>query len=200
MVFPVLAAMLALTVAGGVSAQGVHDPAKVMAGTYAVDPYHTQIVWGVSHLGITDFYGQFKDVSGTLVLDPASPAQSRLDISLPVASLFSSSGKLDEELRGADWFDAARFPDVRFESTSVTPTGPDTAEIAGNLTLHGVTRPIVLTARFVGAGRNPVDDSYDAGFSGTATIKRSEFGVTKYIPLVGDEIALTISGAFARKS
>lgn len=114
--------------------------------------------------------------------------------------MFSSSGKLDEELRGAEWFDAARFPDVRFQSASVTPTGPDTARIAGNLTLHGVTRPVVLTARFVGAGRNPVDGSYDAGFSATATIKRSEFGVTKYIPLVGDEVALTISGAFARKS
>ena len=138
-------------------------------------------------------------MSGTLDLSPANPAASRLDVTLPTASVFTSSAKLDDELRGAEWFDAARYPEVRFQSTSVAPTGPDIADIAGNLTLHGVTRPVTLKARFVGSGRNPVDGTYDVGFSATGSITRSAFGVTKYVPLVGDEVDLTISGAFARK-
>jgi polyisoprenoid-binding protein YceI len=194
-----LALLLAAIVTTGASAQAMHDPSRVLAGTYAVDPDHTQVIFGVSHLGITTFYGQLTKASGTLDLSPASPAASRLDVTLPTASVFTSSAKLDGELRGAEWFDAARYPQVRFQSTSVTPTGPDTADIAGNLTLHGVTRPVTLKARFVGAGRNPADGSYDVGFSATGSVMRSAFGVTKYVPLVGDEVDLTISGAFARR-
>ncbi len=162
------------------------------------DPDHTQIIFAVSHLGLTTYYGQFAKASGSLALSPADPAASRLDVTLPTASVFTSSDKLTEELRGAEWFDAARYPQVTFRSTRVTPTGPDSADIAGELTLHGVTRPVTLKARFVGAGQNPVDGSYNVGFSATGSIRRSEFGVTKYVPLVGDEVDLTISGAFAR--
>ncbi len=192
--------LLATLPAGPVFAQGgaTHDSREVRAGTYTVDPDHTQIIFAVSHLGFTTYYGQFTNASGSLELSPADPAGSRLAITLPTASVFTSSAKLTEELRGAEWFDAVRYPEVTFRSTRVTPTGPASADIAGDLTLHGVTRPIVLKARFVGAGSNPVDGSYDAGFSATTSIKRSEFGVTKYVPLVGDEVDLTISGAFAR--
>ena len=189
----------AVSMAPASAQDATHDPGRVRPGTYTVEPDHTQIIFGVLHLGFSTYYGQFARVSGSLDLSPANPAASHLDVTLPIASVFTSSGKLDGELKGADWFDAARFPQARFQSTSVTPTGPNSADIAGNLTLHGITRPVTLKARFVGAGRNPVDGSYNVGFSATGAIRRSEFGVTKYIPLVGDEVDLTISGAFVRQ-
>lgn len=195
-----LAALLATAVyVTEAPAQGVADPARVQAGVYSVDPDHTQVIWAVMHLGISTFYGQFNNVSGTLTLMPNQSSASSLDVSLPVASVFTSSDKLSAELRGPDWLDAARFPQARFQSTSVTPTGPGSAVIAGNLTLHGVTKPLSLNAKFVGTGRNPLDSSRNVGFSATGGFSRSSFGVDKYVPLIGDRVELTISGAFVKK-
>jgi polyisoprenoid-binding protein YceI len=140
----------------------------------------------------------FSGASGELKLDPGHPAESTLAVSVPVASVLTTVAPLDAELKGADWFDAAKFPAATFRSTKVTSTGPDSATIDGELTLHGVTRPIALEARFIGAGTNPLDHHLTAGFSASGVIKRSDFGVSKYVPLVGDEVRLTIAGAFEK--
>jgi polyisoprenoid-binding protein YceI len=175
------------------------DPGAVQAGNYAVEPSHTRVQFTVSHLGFTDWYGDFTGVSGTLRVDPARPASSRVDISIPVASVSTTNATLDGELRSADWLDAARFPAIRFVSTRVVRTGPGRATIAGNLTLHGITRPVTLVASFNGAGINPLSKAYTIGFNAAAAIRRSDFGVTKYVPLVADRMTIRISAAFERK-
>lgn len=174
------------------------SPAAVKAGTYRIEPSHTQITFTLSHFGFTEFSGFFSGASGSLRIDPANIAAAKLDVSLPVSSVQTTSGKLDGELRGDQWFDAEKFPVATFTSTKVVRGNVGKATIAGNLTLHGVTRPVILEARFVGAGVNPIDKTETIGFSATGTIKRSEFGVKQYVPLIGDEVHLSISGAFTR--
>lgn len=175
------------------------NPATVKPGTYKIDPYHTQVVFSLSHFGFTEFTGMFGNASGTLVLNPAKPAADKLNVTIPVNSVMTTVPALTTELNNAQWFDTAKYPDAVFTSTKVIRTGKTTATIDGNFTLHGVTRPIVLKARFIGAGINPIDKSYTVGFSATGVIKRSEFGVKDYVPVVGDDVHLTLAGAFERQ-
>jgi polyisoprenoid-binding protein YceI len=178
------------------AAQVWSNPAEVRAGTYEVEPLHTQIVWAVAHLGLTTFYGTFSGASGRLTLDPKHPAASTLSVSIPVASVLSTSAKLDEELKGPQWFDAAKYPAISFVSSKVTQTGRGTARVDGTLTMHGVSKPETLAVKFNGAAVNPIDHSYSVGFEASGSVRRSDFGVKTYVPLVGDDVTLMISGAF----
>jgi polyisoprenoid-binding protein YceI len=196
--------LIALAVASGIAASlpalAAPAPDQVPSGNYAVEPHHTRIQFAVDHMGFTEFYGDFSGSSGALELDARAPANSRVDISIPTGSVSTTNAKLDEELRGAQWLDAAANPAIRFVSDRVVPTGKDHARIFGKLTLHGVSRPVVLEARFHGAGVNPLDKAYTVGFDATAHILRSDFGVKTYLPLIGDDIDIRISAAFERKA
>ncbi len=197
---PHLAAALVLAAAVPALAQvASHEPSQVQAGTYAIDPAHTQLGFGVSHMGFTTYYGHFSDASGTLELTPKNPAGSRLSVSVPTMSVSTTSEKLDGELKGEQWFDAAKYPAITFVSTGVVPSGHGEAKVAGNLTMHGVTKPVTFDAKFVGAGINPLDKKYTVGFAITGVVSRSEFGIKTYVPLIGDEVAITISGAFEKQ-
>jgi polyisoprenoid-binding protein YceI len=154
----------------------------------------------VLHIGFTNYYGVFSKTSGELKLDPKALENSQLDVSVPVSSVATTSTVLDEELRSDQWLDAQKYPTMAFHSTRITRTGPSTADVAGDLTLHGVTRPVVLKAQFIGAGVNPLNKSYNAGFQISGEIKRSEFGVKTYVPVISDEVHLIISGAFQKKA
>lgn len=197
-----LAAILAISTASSTAfAQSAsHETSTVKAGTYSIEPTHTQVEFTLLHLGFSYYSGVFSNVSGTLTLDPSKPATSSLNVTIPIGSVQTTSTKLDGELKGADWFDAGQFANATFVSTSVTPVGKDGARVVGNFTLHGVTKPETLNVRFVGAGINPLDKQYTVGFEATGSIKRSAFGVSKYVPLVGDVVKLTIAGAFELKS
>jgi polyisoprenoid-binding protein YceI len=173
-------------------------PSAVEPGAYVIEPSHTRVLFSVSHFGFNTYYGDFTGASGSLTLNPKAVSASKLDVSIPTASVFTTNEKLDGELKGEAWFDAAKFPTITFHSTKVTQTGPRTADVAGELTLHGVTRPVVLKASFHGAGVNPLDKAYTTGFEVSGKIKRSEFGVSTYVPLVGDEVDLIISAAFEK--
>ncbi len=175
------------------------NPAAARAGTYSVEPAHTRVLFSLNHMGFTTYYGDFTGVSGSLTLDPKKPAESTVAVSIPVASISTTNAKLDSELVTSDWFDAAKFPVITFKSTTVTPTGHGTATIAGDLTIHGVTRPVVLQAKFNAGGTNPLDHAYTVGFDATTVVKRADFGVAKYVPLVGNQVAITISAAFEQK-
>jgi polyisoprenoid-binding protein YceI len=192
---PALTLALALSAASA-QAQATRDPASVKAGTYKIEPRHTQVEFTLSHFGLSEFSGFFSDASGSLSLNPGTPAASKLDVKIAVDSVLTTVPKLTDELKNAKWFDTAKYPTAAFVSTKVTPAGKDSAIIDGNLTLHGVTKPITLKARLVGAGINPIDKAYTVGFSATGTIKRSEFGVSAYVPYIGDDVHLTIAGAF----
>ncbi len=192
---------LTLTLGGTALAQtpATHEPASVQAGTYAVDPGHTQVGWRVSHMGFSNYNGGFSDVSGNLVLDPKNPAAAKLSVKIPVASVTTTSAKLTGELKGDQWLDSGKFPDMTFVSTKVAPAGKDKAKVTGDLTLHGVTKPVTLDVTFVGAGTNPLNKKYTVGFTATGTLKRSDFGVKTYLPLIGDDLHLAIEGAFERQ-
>lgn len=195
-----IAALIALVVHPGFAAGAaeISDPAVVAAGRYAIEPSHTRVQFSVSHMGFSDWYGDFAGTTGTLVLDPKALAATRLDITIPVASVTTTNAKLDAELKAAEWFDAARYPTIRFVATRVERGANDRATITGDLTFHGVTRRIVLDTRFNGAGVNPLSKAYTIGFNAATTIKRSDFGVTTYVPLIGDDVTLRISAAFEK--
>ena len=194
-----LTTALALATATPVLAQTSTDPASVTAGTYAVETGHTQIGFSLLHFGFTWYSGAFSGVTGKLSLDPKHPAAAQLSVTIPIASVQTTSDKLTAELKDPDWFDAAKFADATFVSTSVHPTGHGEATVIGDLTLHGVTKAETLKVKFRGAGINPIDKKYTVGFDATTTVKRSDFGVTKYVPYVGDEVKLHIAGAFEKQ-
>lgn len=169
------------------------------AGTYKVDTLHTQVIFAVNHLGFTDYWGMFSGASGSLQLDPATLANSRLDIAIEVDTVTTTSGKLSERLKGEQWFDVAKFPRATFVSSKVVATGQDTAEITGDFTLHGISKPVVLHARLTGSGISSFIKIQAVGFEATGTFKRSDFGLNHYLPMVGDEVKLTIAGAFDQR-
>ncbi|MGH7023466.1 MAG: YceI family protein [Caulobacteraceae bacterium] len=188
----------AVTLALAFSAQAIPPLPSVQPGFYRIEPTHTRVLFSVSHFGFTTYYGEFVGASGTLELDPTNLAASRLDVSVPIAGISTPSAALNGQLKGPDWFNAAAFPIMSFHSTLITSTGPNTADVDGDLTLHGVTRPVTFKARFTSAGIDSLDRADMAGFEVRGRIRRSDFGVTKYVPLVGDEVRLIISAGFER--
>ena len=176
-------------------APGKPDASRVAAGSYTVETTHTQVRFGVLHMGFNPYFGPFSPASGTLTLDPARPAATSVTIEVPIASVQTPSDKLTEELKSPQFFDGAKFPTMKFVSDKVTINGTH-ATIAGQLTMHGVTRPLTLDATFVGAGsfmgKNQV------GFTATGTVNRSDFGVTYGVPLVTDAVTIDITAAFQK--
>ncbi|GBQ69417.1 hypothetical protein AA103196_2210 [Ameyamaea chiangmaiensis NBRC 103196] len=196
-----LTGLLALSLAVATpAAHAATAPHDVPAGHYAVETNHTQVTFSVLHFGFTAYSGMFSGATGTLDLDPAHLAGTKLEVSIPVSSVQTTSDRLTGELKEAEWFDATKYPTATFVSTKVTPEGANKASIAGLLTLHGVSKPVVLHATFVGAGTNPMDKAYTVGFQGTTTVRRSEFGVKTYVPMVGDDVTLSIAAAFEKQN
>jgi polyisoprenoid-binding protein YceI len=162
------------------------------AGVYRLEPARTRVTFAVSEFGLGMAHGEFPGASGRLILDPARPAAAQIDVTIPVAGVTTPNPRLASALRAPKWLDAARFPAMTFHSTAVTPTGPGEASVAGELTLHGVTRPVVFQARFAGASGGPA-----AGFAVHGRVRRSEFGVRRMLAFVGDVVELDISATFA---
>ncbi|UIJ44058.1 YceI family protein [Sphingomonas cannabina] len=189
----------------GMQAPGSKNPAAITGGTYQVDPGHTLVRWQVDHLGFTPYFGIFGSAAGTLTLDPKNPGAAKVDVTIPVAKVTTANEALTAHLLrpgkdgGKPDFFGPSPADARFVSTSVMVNG-QSATIAGNLTLNGVTKPVTLAAEFYGAGKMPeqMGGKENVGFTATGTIKRSDFGVTMGIPLVSDEVKLDIAAAFAK--
>lgn len=199
------AATLLLTAVTGAFAQeaarempGTEDVAGITGGSYTVDPDHTQIVWTVDHMGITPLAGMFGASAGTLVLDPTKPDEAKLDVTIPMSGLRVTSEGFAAHLASPEILDAAKFPTASFKSTRVTVEGTD-ATIEGELTLHGVTKPVTLDVSFFGAGINPMTKAENIGFTATAEIRRSDFGLGFGTPVISDEVALDIVGAFIKQ-
>ena len=171
--------------------------ALVMAsGAYALDKYtldsgHSYVGWQISHFGFSSPSGKWY-ATGTLELDKDKPQDSKADITINVADMVTGIPELDKHLKGEDFFDTAKYPTATFVSDRVTMTGKDTAMVDGMLTLHGVTKPVKLKVKLNKAGMSQVSNKMTAGFSATATLKRSDFGIKAYLPGLGDEVKLTI--------
>jgi polyisoprenoid-binding protein YceI len=181
-------------------APGAKDPSRVSGGTYQVDPGHTQVAFAYDHMGFSNNFGLIAQPTGTLTLDPKNVAASKVSIDVPIANLRTGVAALDEHLMKADFFDAAKFPKATFVSTSVKPDGTTSAEITGNLTIKGVTKPVTLYADFYGAGKAPAmaGGKENVGFVATTTVKRSDFNMGYGVPMVGDSVELKIVAAFQK--
>lgn len=190
----------ALAATGAVYAQSAlnTDPAAVEGGAYKLETSHARIVFATSHMGLSTWYGDFTGATGTLTLDAKNPGASQLVVSIPVDSVSTTNAKLDGELKSAAWFDAATYPTITFKSTKVSVTSPGRALVEGDLTFHGVTKPVTLDATFKASGNNPLSKAYTVGFEVTGELKRSDFGVKTYVPMIGDDVKLTISAPFEK--
>ncbi len=163
------------------------------ATDYKIDGSHTQVLFTYNHFGMSNITGRFDEVKGTFDFDAANPANSSIEVEIPMASLSTGVAKLDEHMKSPDFFDAAAFPTATFKSTKVTAAGDKKLTVAGDLTIHGVTKPVVLAVTINGNGLHPMQKVAAAGFDATTTIKRSDFGVTKYAPAVSDEVKIAIT-------
>jgi len=194
---PLLAAAPILAQSGAPQLPGAADPARVAAGTYAVDNNHAQIRWTVNHFGFNDYFCILGQPTGSLTIDPAKPNDAQVNITIPVAELATSRADLTTHMKTADFLNVATYPTATFVSTKVDAMGKK-AMIMGNLTLLGVTKPVMLDAEFTGAGTNPMSQKATIGFRGSTTLKRSDWGMAKYVPLVSDDVKIDISIAFEK--
>jgi len=164
------------------------------AATYTLDPQHTQVQFTWNHFGFSNPAAVFGKIDATLDFDQTDPTQSKVSVTIPLDSVNSNVAKLNEHLDSPDFFDAAKYPNATFKSTKVEKGAtPDQLKVTGDLTLHGVTKPVTLDVTVNNVGEHPIRKAPAAGFDATATVKRSEFGITKYIPGVSDDIKIHIT-------
>lgn len=204
----VAAALIALSMTGG--AQGRSDRADcalgdLPAGTWTLDKAHASLVFHVSHLGFSNFTSRFSEFDATLELDPKNPSAARVTAMIDPRSVEIHHSTLATDLQGPKWFDSAKFPRITFRSLHVAPESANTARIDGELTLHGVTQPISIEAKFNGGyGKNAYDPGgARVGFSAHGALKRSLFGLVFGIPPagttfgVGDDVTFDIEAEFS---
>ena len=161
--------------------------------TYKLDPTHTNVLFSWNHFGFSNPTANLGLGEGTLVFDEKDAAKSSVDVTLPLANLDTHVTKLDEHLKKPDFFDADKFPTVTFKSTKVQSLGGGKYKITGDLTVHGVTKPVVLDAKLNKSGVHPMLKVQTVGFDATTTVKRSDFGMGAYVPNVSDEIKIHIT-------
>tara|TARA_X000001036_G_scaffold279615_1_gene259722 strand:- start:159 stop:755 length:597 start_codon:yes stop_codon:yes gene_type:complete len=166
--------------------------AQAAVENYIIEKPHTQILFFANHLGFSHSLGKFTDHEGTLKFDTENPAQSSVEITIPTSSLTLNDEKWDAHLKNADFFNVEEHPNMTFKSTAIEVTGEKTAKITGDLTLLGVTKPVTLDTTFNHAGKHAFSGKYVAGFSATANIKRSEFGMKYGLPLIGDDVEIRL--------
>jgi polyisoprenoid-binding protein YceI len=166
----------------------------LQATPYTLEPDYTQGVFRWNHLGFSSPAAQFAQGQGSLEFDRADPTRASVEVTIPLSTLSTGVPALDDDFRSTDFFDTARFPTATFKSTKVEKgIAMDRLEVAGQLTLHGVTRPVTLEVTVVKIGTNPRSGLPTVGFDATATLKRSDFGLGRYVPQVGDEIQLHLT-------
>jgi polyisoprenoid-binding protein YceI len=185
--------MRAMNVLALAALLGASLTAQAAPVTYKLDPTHTMVLFSWNHFGFSNPTANLGIGEGTLVYDEAKPANSSVQVTLPLANLDTHVSALDEHLKKPDFFDAAKYPVVTFKSTRVEPLGGNKFKVTGDLTVHGVTKPVVLDATLNKAGMQPMLKVPAIGFDATATIKRSDFGVGAYVPNVSDEVQIHIT-------
>ena len=194
----VVSALLALACGGPALAQAdmSSDPTAVPAGAYTLDKGRSSVTMKVSHLGLSYYTLRFDGVSGSYGYDPAHPEATKLDVSIDPASIDTGDPAFNREI-ASEFFEAAKYPTLRFVSTGVRSGGEDHGTVAGALTFHGVTKPVTLDVIYNGAGKGQ-NQEQRMGFSASTTLRRSDFGVTKDLPLVGDDVSVSIETEFSR--
>lgn len=162
------------------------------ADTYKVEAKHSSVTIFYPHFGLSHPSVKVAGATGTIVLDTDAPANSSVEVSLDMNSLVSGLPEFDKDLKGPDYFDTAQFPTATFKSTKVDVTGANTANVTGDLSVHGVTQSVILSVTYNKKAFNPALFKTGVGFSATGTVSRKAFGLGKLEPIVGDEINLVI--------
>ena len=184
--FIVSTALVALSVSSSVFA----------AETYQIEKSHADLLFSIDHAGFTQKHGSFRDFEGSLQYDAAKPESSKVEVTVKTDSLDTALPARDKDVKGEMFLDTAKYPEMRFVSTKVVPGANQELRIEGNLTLHGVTKPITLNAKLNKAGPNPFDKRPTLGFTATGSLKRSDFGITNFVPVVGDVVTITLDMEF----
>ena len=166
--------------------------------TYHFDKAHTNILWFISHIGFSNSMGQFMDYDGQIILDHDNPARSSVTITLRTASIMTGQEKFDTHLKSPDFFNVEKYPTATFASTKVTLLKDDRAEIDGDFTLLGVTKPLTLKVRFNKRAMDIPTNKMRSGFSVKTTIKRSLWGMKYYLPFIGDDVIIRIEAEALR--
>lgn len=184
----------ALTVVAGLGA-ALLQPAQAAPERYVIDPSHMAIAFLVSHMGFAQTMGQFTEAEGSFVFDDAKPSVSDIDVRIAAASVDTHHQARDEHLRKEDFLWVEKYPDITFRGTGAEQTGPRTGKITGELTIRGVTRPVILDVTWNKSGEYLMGDKHwAAGISARTTIKRSDFGMTYALQggAVGDEVDIIL--------
>lgn len=189
---PVAAASVAPATAAVPAAPAVAE-IKPTAGSYQLDPDHTGVLAQWTHFGFSKPSAHFRISAGTLVWNAEDVSRSSVEVTLPIASIDTFVPALDEHLKQADFFDAAKYPNATFKSTSVEAAGPNQFTVVGDLTIKDKTHPVTLSVTLNGAGKHAMTGLESIGFSATGQIKRSDYGVDAFTPNVSDEVNLSIT-------
>lgn len=163
------------------------------AEKYSIDAGHSVVTFGWNHFGFSNPTARFEKIDGTLNLDKADITKSSVSVTLPIDGLHTGVEKLDAHLKTDEFLDATKYPTITFNSTKVEKVGAEGLKITGDLTVHGVTKSVTLNGKINKIGDNPMMKVASAGFDADIVLKRSDFGVTKYVPAVSDEIPVHIT-------
>jgi polyisoprenoid-binding protein YceI len=180
----ILGSLLAVAV---LALAGSFAPAR--ADDFAVDPVHSCIYFKISHMGISTIFGRFNQVSGDITIDKDNPGNTSFNITINAESVDTNNKARDQHLRSPDFFNAKQFPTITFKSTTVKPID-DGLEVTGDLTFHGVTKPITIALK--GGKVVPFQKSEQTGYSGDVAIKRADFGVDKFPQMLGENVLVAI--------
>src|ERR1700722_7334641 len=172
------------------------DAKTIPSGAYSLDPNHASVTFKINHLGFSRYTGRFDKLEGTLNYNSAQPELSSLDVTVYPNSIDTNNVKLEEELRGDKWFDVIKYPRATFHATKIERTGATTGKVTGDFSLMGKTHSVTLDTTLVGAGDNPMLKKPVVGFSATGVIHRSDYGLSNFIPMVGDDVTLEIEAEF----
>ncbi len=167
-------------------------PALAEVETYTVDPQHTFPAYEIGHFGYSFQRGRFNKTQGKIMLDTAAGAGSA-EITIDTASVSSGVAKLDENLRGEDFFDTAKFPQMTFKSSDFTFDGERVRQARGTLTINGITKPVTFEVTHFKCGVNPMMMRKVCGADMVANIKRSDFGMKYLLPMLADEVVLRVN-------
>lgn len=187
-----LLAALAFPALPVAAADAYHIQTGNPAGNYQIDPVHSMVSFTVGHLGVSELVGRFDTISGSFSLDSANSDQARVSVQIPINSLDTNFAQRNKDLLGPDYFNATQFPTMSFTSTKVQWQSRNAGLLTGNLTLHGVTRPVTFNIRRIGAGPDPWG-GYRSGYVATTTIKRSDFGMNYMLNGISDSILVQLN-------
>ncbi|PSL45390.1 polyisoprenoid-binding protein YceI [Chitinophaga niastensis] len=174
--------------------------ATTFAQSWTVDKVHSRLGYGVTHMGISESEGSFKDYTAKITSSKEDFSDAVVELTANVASINTENEQRDGHLKSPDFFDAAKYPTLTFKSTSFKKVGDKQYKVTGDLTLHGVTKPVTLDVVLNGTTTNPMSKKTVAGFKITGTIKRADFGVAAGMPtaMLGDEVAIRANTEFIK--